>query len=67
MNSACAKVFFNWGKIYFEAQSSGEAGGEVAASPRRVDKAWTVGGGACEGSDTSANWLLQAVTDGCGW
>ncbi len=42
------------------------AGGEAAASPCRVDKAWAVGGGACEGSDTSANWLLTAVTDGCG-
>ncbi len=39
------------------------AGGEAAASPCRVDKAWTVGGGTCEGSDTSANWLLTAVTD----
>ncbi len=40
------------------------AGGEAVVSPCRVDKAWTVGGGACEGSDTSANWLLTAVTDG---
>ncbi len=43
------------------------AGGEAAASPCRVDKAWTVDGGACEGSDTSATWVLTAVTDGCGW
>ncbi len=43
------------------------AGGEAAASPCRVDKAWTVGGGAYEGSDTSTNWLLTAVTYGCGW
>ncbi len=40
------------------------ADGEAAASLCRVDKAWTVGGGTCEGSDTSANWLLRAVTDG---
>ncbi len=40
------------------------AGGEAAASPCRVDKAWAVGGGTCEGSDTSANWLLTAVTYG---
>ncbi len=39
------------------------ADGEAAASPCRVDKAWTVGGSTCEGSDTSANWLLTAVTD----
>ncbi len=43
------------------------AGGEAAASPCRVDRAWTVGGGTCEGPDTTANWLLTAVTDGlCG-
>ncbi len=47
-------------------QPSSLAGGEAAASSCRVDKALTVGGGACEGSDTSANWLLTAVTDGCG-
>ncbi len=41
-------------------------GGEAAASSCRVDKAWTVGGGSCKGSDTSANWLLTTVTDGCG-
>ncbi len=41
-------------------------GGEAVASRCRVDKACTVGGGTCEGSDTSANWLLTAVTDGCG-
>ncbi len=40
------------------------AGGEAAASPCRVDKAWTVGGGTCEGSDTSADGLLTAVADG---
>ncbi len=39
------------------------AGGEAAPSPCRVDKAWTVGGGTCEGSDTSADGLLTAVTD----
>ncbi len=42
------------------------AGGEAAASPCRVDKAWTVGGGACEGSDASASWQLTAVTYGRG-
>ncbi len=31
------------------------AGGEAAASPCRVDKAWTVGGCTCEGSDNSTN------------
>ncbi len=40
------------------------AGGEAAASPCRVDKAWTVGGGTCEGSDTNADGLLTAVADG---
>ncbi len=30
----------------------------------RVDKAWTVGGGTCEGSDTSTDGLLTAVADG---
>ncbi len=40
------------------------ADGEAAASPCRVDKAWTVEGGTCEGSDTSAKWLLTVVTDG---
>ncbi len=39
-------------------------GGEAAASPCRVDKAWTVGSGTCEGSDTSADGLLTAVADG---
>ncbi len=39
-------------------------GGEAAASSCRVDKAWTVGGGTCEGSDTSADGLLTAVADG---
>ncbi len=29
-----------------------------------VDKAWTVGGGTCEGSDTCADGLLTAVADG---
>ncbi len=40
------------------------AGGEAAASPWRVDTAWTVGGCTCEGSDTSADRLLTAVADG---
>ncbi len=40
------------------------AGGKAAASPCRVDKAWTVGSGTCEGSDTSADGLLTAVADG---
>ncbi len=40
------------------------AGEEAAAFPCRVDKAWTVGGGTCEGSDTSADGLLTAVADG---
>ncbi len=39
------------------------AGGEAAESCR-LDKAWTVGSGTSEGSDTSVNWLLTAVTDG---
>ncbi len=39
----------------------------VVVSERSVDqRLWTVGGGACEGSDSSANWLLTAVTYGCG-
>ncbi len=37
---------------------------EAAASPCRVGKAWTVRGGTCEGSDTSADGLLTAVADG---
>ncbi len=43
------------------------AGGEATASPCTVDKAWTVGSDAYEGSDTSAEWLLTAATVGrCG-
>ncbi len=43
------------------------AGGEAAASPCKVDKAWTVGGGTCEGSDTSVpeRWHLFPREEGC--
>ncbi len=45
------------------AQPPSLAGGEATA-PYREGKAWTVRIGTCEGSDTWANWLLTAVTDG---
>ncbi len=36
------------------------AGEEAAVSPCRLGKAWIVGGGTCESSEISANWLLTA-------
>ncbi len=39
------------------------AGGEATASSYRVDKAWTVGSAAYEGSDANTDWLMIAVTD----
>ncbi len=39
-------------------------GGEDTAYPCRVDMAWTVVIGTCEGSDTWANGLLTAVANG---
>ncbi len=44
------------------------AGEEAIASPCKVEKAWTVGSGTYEESDTRADWLRISVTDGGrGW
>ncbi len=40
------------------------AGGEATAFSCRVGKAWKIRIGICEGSDTWADRLLTAVTDG---
>ncbi len=40
------------------------AGEEAIASPCKVEKAWTVGSGTYEESDTRADWLRASVTDG---
>ncbi len=45
------------------AYSPSLAGGETAASPRRVNKAWTVGSAADVGPGASVDWLLAALAD----